>query len=293
MNNPTMSKQSVLVRPQVRHRARSTQAGQLVTHLILLFIVFISVMPFVWMFFGSFKSYVELTANESLLPKQWTLASYEAILYRSNFVAGLRNSVITAFLVTGATLLTSAAAGYVFAKYTFWGKEMLFVCLLSTLMVPFAVVMIPLYVTVADFGLINKLGGIIVTGIFSTFGIFMLRQFMEGIPSDLLDAGRIDGATEWWLFARVIVPLSTSPLAALAVFTFLGNWDSYLWPLVVLSSPNTQTLPLVLAGLRNLYWDRYDIYMAGSMLTVAPVMLLYAAAQQHFIRGVTMTGLKA
>ncbi len=293
MHNPTMSKQSVSIRPRNRRRAWYKQSGQLFVHLLLLFFVFLSVMPFVWMLFGSFKSYVELTANASLLPKRWTLQSYEAILLRSNFLYGFRNSLVAAFSVTFATLLTSAAAGFVFAKYRFWGKEPLFICLLSTLMVPFAVIMIPLYVTIADFGLINKIGGIIVTGLFSTFGIFMLRQFMEGIPSDLLDAGRIDGASEWWLFARVVVPLSTSPLAALAVFTFLGNWDSYLWPLVVLSSPHTQTLPLVLAGLRNLYWDRYDIYMAGSMLTVAPVMLLYAAAQQHFIRGVTMTGLKA
>ena len=118
-------------------------------------------------------------------------------------------------------------------------------------------------------------------------------QFLEGIPSDLIDAGRIDGASEWWIFSRIIIPLSTAPLAALAVFTFLFNWDNFLWPLVVLTSPRSQTLPLVLAGLRSLYWERYDMWAAGSMLTVAPVMLLYAVAQKQFIRGVTMTGLKA
>jgi len=132
-----------------------------------------------------------------------------------------------------------------------------------------------------------------VTGLCSTFGIFMMRQFMESIPNDLIDAGRIDGAGEWWIFTRLILPLATAPLAALAVFTFLGTWDGFLWPLVVLTSPQNQTLPLVLAGLRSLYWSRYELYAAGSMLTVLPVMILYAIASKQFVRGIAMTGLKA
>jgi multiple sugar transport system permease protein len=142
-------------------------------------------------------------------------------------------------------------------------------------------------------GLANSLGGIIITGLLSTFGIFMMRQFMESIPYELLDASRIDGASEWRIFAQIILPLSGAPLAALAVFTFLGNWDSYLWPLVVLSSPEKQTLPLVLAGLRNLWWTRYEMWSAGSMLTVIPVMVLYSFASKYFIQGIAMTGLKA
>ncbi len=262
-------------------------------HLILLAIAFTSVMPFVWMFFGSFKTYVELTSGESLAPQVWTLDNYRAIIFRANFPQAFWNSTLVAVVVTLSVLLTSSSSAYVFAKYRFWGKEQLFVVILSTMMVPFAVVLVPLYVTIADIGLSNKLGGVIVTVLFSTFGIFLMRQFLEGIPSDLIDAGRIDGASEWWIFSRIIIPLSTAPMAALAVFTFLFNWDNFLWPLVVLTSPQTQTLPLVLAGLRSLYWERYDMWAAGSMLTVAPVMLLYALAQKQFIRGITMTGLKA
>jgi multiple sugar transport system permease protein len=264
-----------------------------VIHAILLAIVFTSVMPFVWMFFGSFKSYVELTSGESLVPQVWTVDNYRAILFRANFPQAFWNSTLVSLVVTGCVVLTSAAAAYVFAKYRFWGKEQLFIVILSTMMVPFAVVLVPLYVTIADIGLSNKLGGVIVPVLFSTFGIFLMRQFLEGIPSDLIDAGRIDGASEWWIFSRIIIPLSTAPMAALAVFTFLFNWDNFLWPLVVLTSPRSQTLPLVLAGLRSLYWERYDMWAAGSMLTVAPVMLLYAVAQKQFIRGITMTGLKA
>jgi multiple sugar transport system permease protein len=250
-------------------------------------------MPFIWMFFSSFKSYTELTSGKSLLPKVWTLANYQAIIHRVGFAQAFWNSTVVATVVTLAVLLTSSLAAYVFAKYRFWGKDQLFTVVLSTMMVPFAVVLVPLYVTIADMGLANKLGGITITGLFSTFGIFMMRQFMESIPGELIDAGRIDGASEWWIYARVILPLSGAPLSALAVFTFLGNWDSYLWPLVVLTSPKTQTLPLVLAGLRSLYWERYDLWTAGSMLTVAPVMLLYSLAQKQFIRGIALSGLKA
>ena len=264
-----------------------------VIHAILLAFAFASVMPFVWMFFGSFKSYVELTSGESLVPLVWTVDNYRAIIFRANFPQAFWNSTLVSLVVTGCVVLTSAAAAYVFAKYRFWGKEQLFIVILSTMMVPFAVVLVPLYVTIADIGLYNKLGAVIVPVLFSTFGIFLMRQFLEGIPSDLIDAGRIDGASEWWIFSRIIIPLSTAPMAALAVFTFLFNWDNFLWPSVVLTSPRSQTLPLVLAGLRSLYLERYDMWSAGSMLTVAPVMLLYAVAQKQFIRGITMTGLKA
>lgn len=262
-------------------------------HLVLLVLTFTSVMPFVWMFFGSFKSYVELTSSKALLPVNWTFDNYIQITQRLGFLRGFFNTALVAIIITLATLLTSAAAGYVFAKYRFWGKERLFTVLLATLMVPFAVVLVPLYITVANLGLADKLAGIIITSLCSSFGIFLMRQFMESIPNDLIDAGRIDGAGEWWIFSRVVLPLAKAPLSALAVFTFLGSWDSFLWPLVVLTSPENQTLPLVLAGLRSLYWSRYEMYAAGSMLTVLPVMILYAFASKQFVQGIAMTGIKA
>lgn len=267
--------------------------NQLLPHLVLLFLTFTSVMPFVWMFFGSFKTYVELTSSKALLPINWTLDNYIQITQRLGFVRGFFNTALVAIIVTTATLLTSALAGYVFAKYRFWGRERLFTVLLSTMMVPFAVVLVPLYVTVANLGLADKLAGIIITSLCSTFGIFLMRQFMESIPNDLIDAGRIDGAGEWWIFSRVVLPLAKAPLSALAVFTFLGSWDSFLWPLVVLTSPENRTLPLVLAGLRSLYWSRYEMFAAGSMLTVLPVMIIYGLASKQFVRGIAMTGIKA
>ncbi|MHB0859153.1 MAG: carbohydrate ABC transporter permease [Anaerolineae bacterium] len=266
--------------------------GMAIAYIILVSVTIVTVAPLIWTFFSSLKPLAEITGKLTLFPETWTLANYEAILKRVNFLRAALNSAIVSSVVTISVLITSSAAGYVFAKYRFWAKDQIFTVILATMMVPFAVVLIPLYVTVAQMGLANKLSGIIVTALCSTFGIFMMRQFMESIPSELIDAGRIDGAAEWWIFGRVVLPLATSPLGALAVFTFLGQWDNFLWPSVVLTSPKTQTLPLLLAGLRNLFLLQYDLFTAGAMLTVIPVMLLYSIAQQQFIRGIAMTGLK-
>jgi len=285
--------QKAIVQPATRTQPLSFRwVGRLAPHIVLIFLTFTSLMPFVWMFFASFKSYVELTTSKNLIPEVWTWDNYVQIVQRIGFLRAFWNTTMVTVIITGATLLTASLAGYVFAKYRFWGKEGLFTILLSTLMVPFAVILVPLYVTIAGFSMVDKLSGIIITALCSTFGIFLMRQFMESIPNDLIDAGRIDGAGEWWIFVRVVLPLSKAPLAALAVFTFLANWDSFLWPLVVLTSPENQTLPLVLAGLRSLYWSRYELYAAGSMLTVLPVMILYAAASKQFVRGIAMTGIK-
>jgi ABC-type glycerol-3-phosphate transport system permease component len=271
----------------------STSLGQLASHALLIFVSLLAIVPFIWMFFSSFKTFRDLVSNPGMLPQVWTTANYVEIASRVNFPSAFLNSIISAVTVTVATLLTSAALGYVFAKYRFWGKEVLFFLFLATMMVPFAVVLVPLYLTITSFGLSNHLSGIIITGLWSSFGMFMMRQFMETIPSELIDAARIDGASEWRIFFQIILPLAGAPLAALGIFAFLANWDSYLWPLVVLNSPERQTLPLVLAGLRNLWWTRYEMWSAGSMLTVIPVMLIYAIASRYFIRGIAMTGMKA
>jgi multiple sugar transport system permease protein len=246
----------------------------------------------VWLVFGSFKPYRELVSSRALLPHTWTLENYAEILTRVNFAASFLNSVIVATTVTAVALLTSAAVGYVFGRYRFPGKQVLFTLLLSTMMVPFALVMVPLYLTIANFGLVNRLAGIIVTGLWSTFGIFLMRQFIEELPSGIFDSARIDGATEWRIFVTIVLPLSKAPLAALAIFTFRGNWDNFLWPLVVLNSPEKQTLPLLLNSLRSLYWTRYELWAAGSMLTIIPVMIIYVFASKQFIRGLALTGMK-
>ena len=281
--------------PQARRRPpRRIIISQGVFHAILLGMAVIAIFPFVWMIFASLKPFKELVESKELLPQTWTLRNYEEILNRVNFVAAFRNSIVAAVTVTVVSVFTSSVMGYIFSKYRFWGKEVLFTIVLSTMMVPFAVVMVPLYVTIArSFGMADELSGIIVTGLYTAFGIFLMRQFMESIPFELIDAARIDGASEWRIFFTLVLPMSLSPMSALAVFVYLANWDSFLWPLIVLNSLEKQTLPLVLAGLRNLWWTRYEMWSAGSMLTVIPVMIIYSFASRYFIRGIAMTGLKA
>jgi multiple sugar transport system permease protein len=277
--------------------ARSTSPRLDVTtalaHTFLIILSLICGLPFVWMFLGTFKDFNELVLfPPTILPRHPTFNNYYEVLFQINLARALLNSVIQSGAVTISVLITSSLAGYVFAKYRFWGKDQLFVVLLSTMMVPFAVVLVPLYITVVDLKINNSLLGIIVPSLVSTFGIFLMRQFIENIPGELIDAGRIDGASETWIFFRVVIPLATSALAALAIFTFMWHWDSYLWPTIVLTSPEVKTTPIVLASLRSLFWTRYEIWVTGSMLTVLPVTLLYIFAQKHFIRGISLTGMK-
>lgn len=260
-------------------------------HLMLLVGAFLALGPFLWMGLASFKTYSEVLSPR-LLPAVWTVANYREILDRVGFLIAFRNSSIVAIPGTVSVVLSSTAAGYVFAKYDFIGREALFTAILATLMVPFTVVIIPLFLTMNDLGLINNLGGLLLTSLCSTFGVFLMRQSIETIPNDYIDAARIDGASEPWIFRQVIVPLSRQAMATLAVFTFLGLWDNYLWPSVLLRSADNYTLPVVIAGMRSLFVERYHIWSAGSMLTVIPTMLLFTIVQKQFVRGLALAGLK-
>jgi multiple sugar transport system permease protein len=279
-------------RPRSSRESAIRLTGRAVPHVVLLIACFLSVAPFIWSFFGSLKPFRELVSSKELLPQVWTLSAYEEILGRINITDAFKNSLVVAIIVMASSLFTSSALGYVFAKYKFPGKDLLFILIVATLMVPFIVLLVPLYITIADAGLVNQLSGVIVTGLWTSLGIFMMRQFMDSIPSELIDAARIDGAGEWYIYRRIILPLSGAPLAALAVLIFLGSWDNFLWPTTVLTSPENQTVPLLLSGLRSLHFGRYDLWSAGSMLTVIPVMIVYLFASRFFIRGVAMTGLK-
>jgi len=272
------------------------RSGQLVSralpHIVLLIACFVAVAPFVWAFLGSLKPFRELVSSSDMLPKVWTLKAYTDILGRINITDAFKNSILIGLVITISSLITSSALGYVFAKYRFPGRDLLFLLLVSTLMIPFMVILVPLYITVADAGLVNSQAGVIVVSLWTSLGIFMMRQFIANIPTELIDAARIDGASEFYVYRRIILPLSASPLAALGVLVFLGSWDSFLWPSTVLTSPENQTVPLLLSGLRSLHFGRYDLWSAGSMLTIIPVMVVYLFASRYFIRGVSMTGLK-
>lgn len=260
-------------------------------HLVLLTGSFVTLSPFVWMAMGSLKTYADMMLLK-LLPTTWTLDNYREIMTHVRFLAAFRNSATVAIPATVVVVLTSTAAGYVFAKYSFWAKEALFTILLATMMIPFTVVIIPLFITMKDLGLIDRLMGVLATSLCSTFGIFLMRQTIETIPNDYIDAARIDGASEFWVLRQVIMPLARSAMATLAVFTFLGNWDNYMWPSILLKSMARHTLPMVLVSMQRLYAVRYHIWAAGAMMTVVPVMILFTLAQKQFIGGLALAGLK-
>jgi len=294
---------SAVGRLAVEHPARRargrTRAGRLrsvaLPHLALGIVAAATLLPFLWMVLDSFKFSEEIVRQPpTFLPERWTLHSYgELFAGEMQFGLALINSLIVAVSATASVLFVASLAGFVFAKYAFPGKEILFVAVLSTLMVPFTVVLVPLFVIVTKVGLYDTIPGLIATELVSTFGIFLMRQFVEAIPNELLDAARVDGASEWWIYWWVVVPLSGQALAALAIFTFMWNWDSYLWPLVMLSSPERMTLPLALARLQHLYYTRYDIVLTGATVTILPVVVVYLFFQRHFVRGIALTGMKA
>lgn len=275
-----------------RKRRRPVRWNQIALHVILVIFAFLAVAPLVWCVFASFKSFKELLTSTDLLPHVWTTHSYAAVFGLQYLWSGFRNTLIVTGIVTAAQVFTSTIVGYVFAKFTFWGKSTLFVVLLASMMVPFAVVMIPLYLTVSSFGMNNHLTGLIVPGLFTVFGIFLMRQFMFNVPSEMIDCGRIDGASEWRIFFQIVIPVCLSPMAALAILTFLGVWNDFLWPSIILTTQDRQTLPLIVAGLQGYYWSQYDYLIAAAVVTVVPLMLVYIFGSKYMIQGIAMTGLK-
>jgi len=251
------------------------------------------VLPFYWMVLTSVKSKSEIVRiPPSFLPESLTLSNYVEAWERLQFPLLLRNSAFLATTMTALILLSSALVGYVFAKVDFPGREPIFILVLSSMMIPFNVVMIPLFLLIVRLDWADSYWGIIVPGIFSSFGIFLMRQVMGTIPEDLLDAARIDGASEFSIFWRVALPLSTSPIAALGILTFMGQWDSFLWPLIVLTRADLFTLPVGLALFNNRFYTEYGPLLAGATISVVPILILFFSAQRLFMESVALQGMK-
>ncbi len=273
-------------------RAARLRWEQVVAHIILIIVALITLLPMVWCVFASFKHFKELVSSTDLLPQAWTLDSYKAVFGLGSLWTGFRNTAIVTSSVTVAAVFTSTLEGYVFAKFDFPGKNILFTILLATMMVPFFVVLLPLYLIVSGFGMTDHLTGLIVPGLFSAFGIFLIRQFMFNVPNELIESGRIDGASEARIFAQIVVPLARSPMAALGILTFLGVWNDFVWPQVVLTTQDRQTLPIVINGLQGLYWQNYDYLITAAVVSVVPLMIAYIFGSRYMIQGIAMTGLK-
>ena len=277
---------------------RTPRAVAATTYTLLLLGSVVMVFPFLWMLVSAFKQPQEIVAYPPIwLPSQPTIKSFVRVWTEIRFSRFFVNSVFVASVVTAAVLYTSALCGYVFGKYRFRGRDVVFVVVLATMMIPWPVTLIPSYLMAVWLKLINSRWALIVPALYSSFGIFLMRQYMHSVPDDLLDAARVDGAPELRIFHQIALPLCMPALAALGIFTFLGSWDSFLWPLVALSREDLYTLPMGLNMLvgqvayGGVYHD-YGIVMAGTALSEVPMVLLFLVFQRRIVEGITLTGLR-
>jgi ABC-type glycerol-3-phosphate transport system permease component len=268
--------------------------SDLLVYVVVIAGLLVFCVPVYYMVTTSVKAESEVTAIPvHWIPHEFHPENYVEAFGVAPFAQYFYNSLVVAVIVVLSTLIFSALAGYGFAKFSFPGKNLCFLIVLSTLMIPFQILLIPLYVLVHGLGWTNNYLGLIIPGALSAFGVFLMRQFCLTLPEELLDAARIDGAGELGIFARIVLPLLKPPLASLAIITFLGSWNNFLWPLIVVNKEYLFTLPVGMTvftqPLRAPYWT---YIMAVSTVATLPVVIVFLALQKYFIQGVVLSGMK-
>ena len=265
----------------------------LVVNALLLVGGLLTATPLLWMISASFMPSGQ--ANElppKLLPSPPTLEHYATLFTRMNLARHLGNSLAIASASTVICVLLCGMAGYAFARLEFKGRERVFQLLVAGMLIPAQVGMLPLFLLLKAMGLVNTMLGVIIPMMAPIFGIFMVRQFALGIPRDLMDAARMDGASEWRIYRTIVMPLLRPILATLAIFIFLSSWNDFLWPLIVLADDARYTLPVALANLSGEHVQDTELMMAGAVLTVMPVLAVFLALQRHYVRGLLLGGVK-
>lgn len=277
--------------PQKRMPLRE-QLGRLLLHVVLLLGSVVMLLPFLWMLSTSLKLPRDIfTFPPVWIPNPIAWSNYAQTWRAMPFGRFYLNSFVVATSVTVLQLLTSSLAAFAFARLRFRGRGAIFLLYLATLMVPFQVTMLPNFILMRYLGWYNSYQALILPPAFSAFSTFLMRQFMLGIPLDLDEAARMDGASSWRIWWQVILPLSGPVLAALAIFTFLNSWNDFLWPLIITDSLDMRTLPVGLSAFQGQYGVRWNLLMAGSVIAMLPVLIVYMIGQQYFIRGITLTGM--
>jgi multiple sugar transport system permease protein len=267
--------------------------GGIALHAVVVLGALLALVPLAWMVAASFMP----AGQASDLPMRWlpdppTAGNYAALFRRLSLARHIANSAVISLTATALSVLLNGMAGYAFAKLRFRGRDRLFQRLLLSLVIPAQVGMLPLFLLLKAMGLVNTYVGVIVPFMAGVFGIFMIRQYALGIPDDLLDAARVDGAGEFRIYWTVVLPVIRPILVTLAVFVFLSAWNDFMWPLIVLSDEAKYTLPVALASLSGEHVQDTELMMAGSVLTVLPVVILFIALQRAYMRGVMMGSVK-
>jgi multiple sugar transport system permease protein len=267
--------------------------SSLLLHLALGLLALATILPLVWMVSASFMPPGEATTDPPpFFPSRLTLENYQALFTRLSLGRHLLNSIGIAVGGTLLSLLFNSMAGYAFAKLRFGGRDRIFAILIAALAIPGQVGMLPLFLLMRQLGLVNTYLGVVIPSLASILGIFLVRQFALSIPDELLDAARVDGAGELRIFASVVLPLLRPVLATLAIITFMNTWNDFLWPLIVLTDDSKQTLPVALARLVGEHALDTELMMAGAVLTVLPVLLVFLALQRSYIEGILMGSVK-
>ena len=273
--------------------SKAVRPGVVIKYSILFFFTAVVLFPFLWMVLSSFKTLREIVAfPPTFLPEKPTVANYIEVWTKINFSLFFRNSLYIVVVKTVIILYTSTLAGYVLGKLQFKGRDTVFAIILATMMVPWPVTILSLYQQMVWMKLIDTYSALILPSIFYAFGIFMMRQFITGIPDSLVESARIDGAGEFRILHGIIIPLLGPALSALGIFSFLAVWDDFLWPFLVLNSERKYTIPVGLALFKGRYWTDYSKQLTGATITVIPVMIVYFFLQRQFVEGIAMTGIK-
>ncbi len=272
---------------------RKRKGQTLLYYTVAILVAVIALVPFAWMVSTSFKSRGALMSIPiEWIPEEPTLDAYRTVFERFPFLRTVGNSLFISVTYTVITLISASMAAYAFAKIRFRGSGILLGVYLATMMIPTQVTMIPLFVVMNQLGLINHYSSVILPSIFRPFAVFMLVQQMRTIPGDYLDAARVDGASTFRIYRQVMLPLCAPTLATLAVTTFMESWNDYLWPLLMLTDRSKMTLPIALSTLNGQYNTEYNVLMAGSLISMIPIVLIYIFAQKYFQNGIMAGGIK-
>jgi len=265
-----------------------------ILHLVLIIGGLFMILPFLWMILASFKPNIDIISVEfRLFSSNWTFDNYAKVFREMPIGRAYFNSLIIASVATFFTVLSSSAAGYMFSKLKFRGRDLLFFIVLGSIMIPPQIVVIPLFLMISKVGLVNSYPALIAPWLINAFGVFLMRQFIFGIPNSNIEAARLDGASDWRIYVRIIIPLVKPTIAVVSILTFIWTYDAFLWPLVVVSDTDMMTLPLILG--------RYAMTeggviagasMATTSMVLVPVLIVYIFFQRFFIKGLSMTGVK-
>ncbi|MFG6383084.1 MAG: carbohydrate ABC transporter permease [Lachnospiraceae bacterium] len=275
-------------------KSRNALIGKIVLYIVLLIITALMVIPFLWMLSASIKSNREVFIMDPFewIPKVPRWENYADIWTKIPLLTFVKNTVILTIVVTFLQLLTSSFAAYSFSKLEFKHKNTLFLAYIATIAMPWQVYMVPQFIMMRGMGLNDKLLAMICLQAFSAFGVFMMKQFYDGIPTDLCEAARIDGMSEYKIYSKIMLPLSKPSLSTLTIFTFVNTWNDYLGPLIYLKTESKKTIQLGLKMFIGQYSAEYGLIMAGSVLSLIPVIIVFLCLQKYFVEGVAATGLK-